>query len=50
MFSKILVCPMAYEVNLATAVGKMRRQSGIGRVHATGAMESASHEHPGPRA
>ena len=50
MFPKILVRPMAYEVYLAAAVCKMRRQGRIGRVHATAAMESASDEHPGPRA
>ena len=47
MFPKIVVGPMAYEVYLAAAVRKMRRQCGVGRVHAAAAMESASHEHPG---
>jgi hypothetical protein len=47
VFLKILVCPMAYEMYLATAVCKMHRKSGVGRVHATVAMESASYEHPG---
>ena len=50
MLPKILVGPMAYEMYLATAVRKMRRQSRIGRVHAAVAMESARHEHPGSSA
>jgi hypothetical protein len=49
MLLKILVCAMAYEMYLATAVRQMRSQSGIGRVHAARAMESAGHEHPGLR-